>query len=147
MLTGVTATNVARAARGTYTRGREDARAPGFVVAVSGMNQRIAASTTESTSNTTKTSCSGAGANVTRAPAPRVPAESPAKTVELLRTDARSLSVSRIIAAKVVIAKPVANPCRARATISAAAEPAVIKRIMAKTFNVRAARIVGRRPM
>src|SRR5882757_8414610 len=62
MLTGVTATNVARATRGTCTRGRKDASAPGFVVAVSGMNQRIAASTTEKTSNTTKTSCSGAGA-------------------------------------------------------------------------------------
>jgi hypothetical protein len=111
------------------------------------MNQRIAASTTERISNTTNTSCSGAGANVTRAPAPRVPAESPAKTVKLLRTGARSLSVSRIIAAEVVIAKPVANPCRARATISAAAEPAVTKRIMAKTFNAKAARIAGRRPM
>jgi hypothetical protein len=147
MLTGVTAANVARATCGTCTRGRKDARAPGFVLAVSGMNRRIAASTTESISNTTKTNCSGAGANVTRAPAPRVPAESPAKTVKLLRTDARSLSVSRIVAAKVVIAKPVANPCMARATISTAAEPAVMKRIMAKTFSVRAARIAGRRPM
>src|SRR6267154_5789017 len=111
MLTGVTATNVARATRGTCTRGHNDARVPGFVVAVSGMNQRIAASTTVRTSNTTNTSCSGAGANVTRAPAPRVPAESPAKTVKLLRTGARSLSVSRIVAAEVVIAKAVANPC------------------------------------
>src|SRR6478735_1336680 len=107
MVTGVTAANVARAARGTCTRGRKDARAPGFVVAVSGMNQRIVASTRERTSNTTKTSCSGAGANVTRAPAPRVPADSPAKAVKLLRTGARSLSASRIVAAKVVIAKPV----------------------------------------
>jgi hypothetical protein len=31
--------------------------------------------------------------------------------------------------------------------ISAAAERAVIKRIMAKTFSARAVRIVGRRPM
>jgi hypothetical protein len=30
--------------------------------------------------------------------------------VKLLRTGARSLSVSRIVAAKVVMAKPVANP-------------------------------------
>jgi hypothetical protein len=45
MVTGVTIANVARATRGTCTRGRKDARAPGFVVAVSGMNQRIAAST------------------------------------------------------------------------------------------------------
>jgi hypothetical protein len=50
-------------------------------------------------------------------------------------------------AAKVVIAKPVANPCMVRATISAAAEPAIMKRTMAKTFNARAARIAGRRPM
>src|SRR3984893_15011413 len=123
MLAGVTAANVARATRGTCTRGRKDARAPGFVVAVSGMNQRSAASTTVTTSNTTNTSCSGAGAYVTRAPAPAVPAASPAKTVKLLRTGARSLSVSTIVAAKVVVAKPVANPCTARATISAAAEP------------------------
>jgi hypothetical protein len=121
MVTGVTAANVARATRGTCTRGRKDARAPGFVVAVWGMNQRIAASTTERTSNTTNTSCPGAGANVMRAPAPRVPAESPAKSVKLLRAGARSLSVSRITAAKVVIAKPVPNPCMAGATISAAA--------------------------
>ena len=147
MLTGVMAANVALATCGTCTRGHKDARAPGFVVAVSGINQRIAASTTERISNTTKTSCSGAGANVTSAPAPRVPAESPAKAVTLLRTGARSLSVSRIVAAKVVIAKPVANPCRARATNSAAAELAVMKMVMAKTFSVRAARIAGRRPM
>src|ERR1700732_1837971 len=132
MVTGVTAAKVARATRGTCTRGHKDARAPGFVVAVSGTNQRIAASTTERTSITTKTSCSGAGANVTRAPAPRGPAESPAKTVKLLRTGARSLSVSRIVAAKVVIAKPFAKPCMARATINAAAESAVVQRIMAK---------------
>src|SRR5438128_12699120 len=106
MLTGVTATNVTRATRGTCTRGHKDARAPGFVVAVSGMNERIAASTTERTSNTTKTSCSGAGANVTRAPAPKVPAESPAKTVKLLRPGASSLSVSTIVGAQAVSAKP-----------------------------------------
>jgi hypothetical protein len=44
MLTGVTAANVARATRGTCTRGHKDARAPDFFVVVSGMNQRIAPS-------------------------------------------------------------------------------------------------------
>jgi len=82
MLTGVTATNVARATRGTCTRGRKDARAPGFVVAVSGMNQRIAASTTERTSNTTKTSLLRRRCKRHEsACAKRVPAESPAKAV------------------------------------------------------------------
>jgi hypothetical protein len=56
------------------------------------------------------------------------------------------LSVSRIVAAKVVTANPFAKPCMARATISAAAEPAVMNRIMAKTFIDRAARIARRRP-
>jgi hypothetical protein len=110
------------------------------------MNQRIAPSTTETTSITTKTSCSGAGANVTRAPAPKVPAERPAKAVTLLKRGARSLSVSRIVAARVVIAKPLANPCTVRATIRAAAEPAVMNTTIAKTFAVKAARIAGRRP-
>ena len=76
-----------------------------------------------------------------------MPAESPANAVKLLRTGARSLSVSRIVAAKVVIANPFAKPWMARATISAAAEPAVMNRIMAKTFIARAAKIAGRRPM
>jgi hypothetical protein len=35
----------------------------------------------------------------------------------------------------------------AKTAISAAAEPAVMKMIMAKTFSVRAARIAGRRLM
>jgi hypothetical protein len=59
MVTGVTAAKVARATRGTCTHGHKDARPAGSDVAVSGMNQRIAASTTERTSNTTYTSCSG----------------------------------------------------------------------------------------
>ena len=103
-----------------------DASAPGLSADVSGINQRMAASITERASRTIKTNCSGAGAKVTRIPAPSVPADNPAKAVTLFSIGARSRSVSRMVAPSVVAASPVAKPCTARATMRAAAEPAVM---------------------
>src|ERR1700686_3521173 len=82
-----------------------------------------------------------------RLPAPSVPADNPAKAVTLLSTGARTRSVSRIVAPRVVVANPVAKPCTARATTSAPAEPAVMNMSMATTFIAKALRMAGRRPM
>jgi hypothetical protein len=99
MVTGVTAANVARATRGAWPQGCEGA----------GLRRRRLRHEPEDRrfddgedQQHDEHELPGAGANLTSAPAPRVPAESPAKTVKLLRTGARSSSVSRITAAKVV---------------------------------------------
>ena len=51
-----------------------------------------------------------------------------------------------MVAAIVVTASPVAKPCTARATMRAAAEPAVMNKIIATMFIAKALRMAGRRP-
>ena len=64
----------------------------------------------------------------------------------LLTIGPRSRSMSRIAAASVVSAAPVARPCTARAAISTAADPPVTKSAIAAAFKIRAAKATGRRP-
>ena len=71
---------------------------------------------------------------------------SPMKGVMLLRSGPCRGVLSRIAAARLVIAAPVASPCTARAATSAPAECAVRKAIWASTFIASAPRITGRRP-